>query len=714
MTLTIQEVRAKYPEYSDLSDKQLVDSLHKKHYSDIPINDFYKQVGLGKETSLISNKEDLKTTVKDVARSSLAGLSRLPAYAAGLGGDINELGKTFLPDYMTAPIGELVTGKPKRNLFPTSQQIIDYTEEKLPQIKPVTSYVPKTTEGKYAKTITEFAAPGLAGKSKLFTTGLGAGGGLLYQGIEDFTQSPIAATSIAIPTMMVGGFLGGPSKAATLAERALEGVDNVEIKKAIAREQRGKDVNVKLLPGETIDNKFVQQLTEDVVKSEKGSPLIYEATKTRADDIVNLGNKQANIISKAPQSQRAVFDIITDTGTSAIKTAKNTRFSQSQKAGYGVANTERLLPEQVFDVINKIDEAIDTFPNDSPNIRKLNQIKKQLIAKEVKVKGQKKKEIIPETNINKLDSTFKQFRDDYRKSKKGVANEDRFIDNQLGFQLFNETDDAILDTLNTELRTNTSYAKANDTFAQLSDELVQVAQKNIGPLSKNNLNLSKIENFIFNSKNANVDDINKTLRTLNKTNPDATIQIANVYFRNALNEAFPVITKQGEDLTQGFNLIKKIAGKGKERDNFMSVLDNVAKAKNVDPKNFKVGFENMIKVLERTGRISSINKPGFDVQGIAARTLLKDAAMMKTFNPFVRLATKYGEIQAGGANKVLGRIFASDDAVQNLVDLARTNPQSKKAVLRTLYILDASQGLQSQPLTTDEERQLYLEEISQK
>ena len=353
------------------------------------------------------------------------------------------------------------------------------------------------------------------------------------------------------------------------------------------------------------------------------------------------------------------------------------------------------------------------MPKSSPNVRKLKQIKNQLIAKKVKVEGQDIKEIIPETNINKLDSTFKQFRDDYRKSKKGVANESRFIDNQLGFQLFNETDDAILDTLNKELRTNTNYATANDTFAQLSDELVQVAQKNIGPLSKNNLNLSKIENFIFNSKNANVDDINKTLKTLNKTNPDATIQIANVYFRNALNEAFPVITKQGEDLTQGFNLINKIAGKGRERKNFMAVLDNVAKAKNVDPKNFKVGFENMIKVLERTGRISSINKPGFDVQGIAARTLLKDAAMMKTFNPFVRLATKYGEIQAGGANKVLGRIFASDDAVQNLVDLARTNPQSKKAVLRTLYILDASQGLQSQPLTTDEERQLYLEEISQ-
>jgi hypothetical protein len=43
--ITIQEVRAKYPQYQDLSDKQLVDSLHQKYYSDIPINQFYQQVG---------------------------------------------------------------------------------------------------------------------------------------------------------------------------------------------------------------------------------------------------------------------------------------------------------------------------------------------------------------------------------------------------------------------------------------------------------------------------------------------------------------------------------------------------------------------------------------------------------------------------------------------------------------------------------------------
>ena len=47
--LNIQEVRAKYPQYEDLSDKQLLDSLHGKYYSDMPIEEFYSSTGFGME-----------------------------------------------------------------------------------------------------------------------------------------------------------------------------------------------------------------------------------------------------------------------------------------------------------------------------------------------------------------------------------------------------------------------------------------------------------------------------------------------------------------------------------------------------------------------------------------------------------------------------------------------------------------------------------------
>jgi len=42
----IRTMREKYPQYSDMPDKQLVDALHAKYYSDIPIEKYYAMVGL--------------------------------------------------------------------------------------------------------------------------------------------------------------------------------------------------------------------------------------------------------------------------------------------------------------------------------------------------------------------------------------------------------------------------------------------------------------------------------------------------------------------------------------------------------------------------------------------------------------------------------------------------------------------------------------------
>jgi len=42
----MSEIRDKYPQYEDLTDKELADGFHNKFYSDIPIDDFYRQVGV--------------------------------------------------------------------------------------------------------------------------------------------------------------------------------------------------------------------------------------------------------------------------------------------------------------------------------------------------------------------------------------------------------------------------------------------------------------------------------------------------------------------------------------------------------------------------------------------------------------------------------------------------------------------------------------------
>lgn len=49
--ISMQEVRSKYPQYDDMSDEQFADAFHKKHYSDMPKNQFYEKLGLSQNSN---------------------------------------------------------------------------------------------------------------------------------------------------------------------------------------------------------------------------------------------------------------------------------------------------------------------------------------------------------------------------------------------------------------------------------------------------------------------------------------------------------------------------------------------------------------------------------------------------------------------------------------------------------------------------------------
>ncbi len=625
-------------------------------------------------------------TALDYAKSAGSGGYKGLSYIPGFVGDIEQLGQQFLPEWMTKPI---IKGAKPIQAFPTSAQLRGMAETVVPALEGAAEYEPQTTGGRYLQTGLEFAAPGVTGKTaaaRKFGAKLGLGGGALYETVESASDSPGLASAVTIPAMLATGFLAGPSKAAKLAERSLVGTSEKEISKAIDLENAAKIAGIKLLPGETFkDNKMIAQITEDVLQSDLGSAYIYQAIKNRPKKVEALVEKQADAISKMPESQRAVFKMISDTAKTTVQQAKKTRTNKAQDAGYKVANDQSLPSQDVLDIIDGID-SIGASRN-SPSAIKLKSIKEQLIKKKVKDEVTGKITIIPETNINNLSSTYKQFKSEVDASNKElVVGGERFVVQDLRPKLYNADNTGALDLLGSALNTNPAYKAGNEKFAELSNSLVKVVEANVLPLSKKKINLTTIENFVFNPKQASKKDINDTLSTLNKTNPQATIEIANVYFRNAINNSFG-INKQGADLKQGFNLVKAVAGKKKERANFLAVIDNVADAQKVSRKDLKVGFENMLNILERTGRISNINKPGFDVKGIAGQTLAKDIAMAKTFNPLVRLATKYSELKANQAFDNLGRIMANPQSTKLLVELGRTNPQSKAAINKTIQAI---------------------------
>ena len=635
----------------------------------------------------LSTKEQLE----DYAMSSGSGIFKGLSYIPGFVGDIEQLGNQFFAEEVTRPVGSYFDSsipKTPNQLFPTSQQIRNEAINLFPALQALETYQPKTSVGGYLQSIPEFAAPGLLGKTKTarkFGLGLGAGTGATYETLEQLTGSPGLSLGISLPAQLIASYLLGPSKAARLAENATSTVTKKQIDDAINLEATAANQGVKLLPGETVDNKFVKQLTEDVYQSDQGAPLIYDVIKDRPVAAQKLATDQADKIAGVPESQREVIDLISDTAEKSVKSAKTSRRIQAQEAGYKVANNETITTTQAQNVIDNIDDLLDgpntpIAPN-SRNYNTLKQIRNELVRK---VDGNE----IPVTNINQLDTVFKTYRDASKLSSKNVATDSQFMDANLRNILFNDDNTGALDVLVDTLNTNPSYKKANQVFEELSNTLVNVTTRNLDGLLKQNIKQGTIENFVFNPTMSNVNDINKTMQILAKQDPEAVRQIANVYFRNAINNAFPITVKQGEDLSQGFKLIEKIAGKGQQRANFMAMLDNVAEVNKVPKKEFKVGFEKMINILERTGRLNNINRPGFDVGGEAKRTLLKDVALAKTFNPLVRLATKYGEIQAGGAYQILGEVLSSDQAVANLIELGKTGANAKRQIRTVLNIIN--------------------------
>ncbi len=91
--MNIQQIRAQFPQYSDLSDKQLADALHAKFYSDIPIGDYYKRIGFAGDTN-----RTFSEAATDVGAALLRGTGQalqFPGQLVGLVPGMQGLGEAL-------------------------------------------------------------------------------------------------------------------------------------------------------------------------------------------------------------------------------------------------------------------------------------------------------------------------------------------------------------------------------------------------------------------------------------------------------------------------------------------------------------------------------------------------------------------------------------------------------------------------------------------
>lgn len=97
--MNIREIRQAYPQYNDLSDKQLADALRERFYADIPVGEFYQKIGLN--VAAPTTAGDIFTALKTGALGSAKALTDVfgadNAASAALQRKLEETQKQYSP-----------------------------------------------------------------------------------------------------------------------------------------------------------------------------------------------------------------------------------------------------------------------------------------------------------------------------------------------------------------------------------------------------------------------------------------------------------------------------------------------------------------------------------------------------------------------------------------------------------------------------------------
>lgn len=116
--LSIADVRAKFPQYKDLSDDQLAQGLHQKFYSDMPYEDFSKKIGLAQPSKLDALGSNISQSpvtggAEMLAHHATGLLAPIPAMLAGAGASVGKLaGANVDPDQVYAKAKDMFTYAP--------------------------------------------------------------------------------------------------------------------------------------------------------------------------------------------------------------------------------------------------------------------------------------------------------------------------------------------------------------------------------------------------------------------------------------------------------------------------------------------------------------------------------------------------------------------------------------------------------------------------
>ena len=286
---TLAEFRAEYPQYNDVPDVKLADSLHQKFYANIPKMDFYKTIGLGSATEIPGAENVVTKPAPEVSlRDRIMGVIETPAALAG-----------GLASGVVAPVAGLV-GSLTSGKYGTPAGV--QAGEQAAQAARAQFYQPRTET---AKQILGGIGSVLEPLTGALPPTFGTAGANLNAMV-----GPAAMQVGAIARPAIGQAVAPARNALanvlTREQPAMQGMGAATTQEDILRAERAQRQNIRLLKGEQQQNLGQLQFESETAKNfpeTLGKPLLEAKAAQKADIL-----KRMDIMAEETGAQGALSD----------------------------------------------------------------------------------------------------------------------------------------------------------------------------------------------------------------------------------------------------------------------------------------------------------------------------------------------------------------------------------------------------------------------
>lgn len=604
----------------------------------------------------------------DIVQSAGAGLTRGVAGLLGLPGEISRGVRWAASKAGIAPGDpDYIEGRGK---YALSGDVATPTANSLREAaKPIIGeeYQPKTTAGKYARTVGEFIPGAIAGPGKL------AQNALLYAGIpgiaseaagqvtEGTSLEPYARFAGAVGGLGASSLLRRPGSAGEVVSESLRGIDKPTINRA------GQLIDDAASRGVTLTwPEAIQQVTNSgtpmanlqrvVEASQEGGAVMRPVMAQRPAQIRKAFEDQVSQVAAVPMRPYMIGPEISQASEAAIDATRR-NINRIAKPFYDKASAVRVPPARFAQM-----KALPGWDEALGAVRSNPQLNRYVAN-------------LPDDSVGVLNEV-KKYLDQQGRNVASVTNPNRNVQQSAGYGLDAE---AVRDA---GRRTTGQYGKALDTEEQLRRNMLEPMQHGpLGRAAEAGTTEGVISKLLPQNPLPNTAaETGRAFKELMARNPRAAANVIRTRLEQSYNQAARDLAGGGHEWG-GAMTRKALVGDRQLRRNLRAAMQELPNGQAVSR-----GFERLMEIFQATGRRQTIGSQT-EFNRLISERLKQGGIPGEVFsgtanmNPLSMIRDRYQQWQLGRNLGDIATLIIDPNARNKLIELAGLHQASPRGMV---------------------------------